>query len=361
MMRAISALVLGSLCVIAPARAARAEQEARSRPNFEFNDCHFHLTNYVQEGISVQQLLTLMGHRVGRSALFGIPLQQLWSYRQTKDVAPIYYLDTDAPLYYYSFTDAAIATAYLALNPEQRARFDPMITGFNPSDMYAADHIRRVLETFPGVFTGIGEFTLRKEFVSAKVAGEVVSLLDPAVDRILEFAADVGLVVLVHNDLSMPFPKPEQARTYFDQMKDLLRRHPRTSIIWAHLGLGRVIQPLSTRAELLQEILEDPGLQHVHFDLSWEETAKYLVKNADTTALAAKWIGAHPERFLFGTDVVAPASAAQYYAPFEVYAPLWNALPATARRKVLLENYERLFGEARSRVRAWERLHVASR
>ena len=25
-----------------------------------------------------------------------------------------------------------------------------MITGFNPADMYAADHIRRVLKTFPG-------------------------------------------------------------------------------------------------------------------------------------------------------------------------------------------------------------------
>ena len=34
-----------------------------------------------------------------------------------------------------------------------------MITGFNPADMYAAKHIERVLRTFPGVFTGIGERT----------------------------------------------------------------------------------------------------------------------------------------------------------------------------------------------------------
>jgi len=46
-----------------------------------------------------------------------------------------------------------------------------MITGFNPTDMYAADHIKRVLTTFPGVFSGIGEFTIHKEFVSSKVAG----------------------------------------------------------------------------------------------------------------------------------------------------------------------------------------------
>ena len=58
--------------------------------------------------------------------------------------------------------------AYKSLTKEQQARFDPMITGFNPADMYAADHVRRVLETFPGVFTGIGEFTIHKEFVSGK-------------------------------------------------------------------------------------------------------------------------------------------------------------------------------------------------
>ena len=70
-----------------------------------------------------------------------------------------------------------------------------MITGFNPADMYAADHIRRVLQTFPGVFSGIGEFTIHKEFVSSKVAGDAASLTDPALDRILDFAGEVGLVV----------------------------------------------------------------------------------------------------------------------------------------------------------------------
>ena len=50
-----------------------------------------------------------------------------------------------------------------------------MITGFNPADMYAVDHIRRVLALFPGVFSGIGEFTIYKEFVSSKVAGETAS------------------------------------------------------------------------------------------------------------------------------------------------------------------------------------------
>jgi hypothetical protein len=53
-------------------------------------------------------------------ALFGIPLQQEWSYRNTGDYAPTYYLQTDAPLYYYSFTDAVIAMAFRSLTKASR-------------------------------------------------------------------------------------------------------------------------------------------------------------------------------------------------------------------------------------------------
>ena len=137
----------------------------------ELNDVHFHLTNYIQQGTNIHDFLKIMGNKVGRVAIFGIPLQQQWSYRVDGDRAPTYYLNTDAPLYYYSFTDAWIAMAYKSLTKKEQARFDPMITGFNPTDMYAADHIRRVLQTFPGVFSGIGEFSVHKEFVSAKIAG----------------------------------------------------------------------------------------------------------------------------------------------------------------------------------------------
>jgi hypothetical protein len=109
---------------------------------YEVNDAHYHLTNYIQEGNTVQQQLELMGDIVGRCALFGIPLQQMWSYGNSGDDAPKYYLDSDAPLYYYSFGDAYIAMQYLSLTDEQKKRFDPMITAFNPADMYAAAHIK---------------------------------------------------------------------------------------------------------------------------------------------------------------------------------------------------------------------------
>jgi hypothetical protein len=207
----------------------------RAQTAYVTHDAHFHLTNYVQEGTDIRDFLKIMGDKVGRSTLFGIPLQQTWAYGNSGDFAPTYYLQSDAPLYYYSFTDAFIAMAYRSLTREEQARFDPMITGFNPADMYAADHIKRVLQTFPGVFSGIGEFTIHKEFVSAKVAGEIASLTNPALDRVLDFAGEVGLVVILHNDVDLPFPKPGQDPYQAVQLGQLLRRHPGSSIIWAPL------------------------------------------------------------------------------------------------------------------------------
>jgi len=333
---------------------AFSQQAAIAQSPGTFNDSHFHLTNYVQEGPSMVDLVAMMGDTIGRSTVFGIPLQQMWSYENTGDFAPTYYLQSDAPLYYYSFTDAEIAMGYRALSPEQQARLDPMITGFNPADMYAADHIRRVLRIFPGVFSGIGEFTIHKEFVSSKVAGEVASLANPALDRILDFAAEVGLIVLLHNDINMPFPKPGQEPYMLRQMKELFERHQDATIIWAHIGVGRVVRPLAEQLDIVERICTDPALGHIYMDLSWDEVAKYATATPEATRRLADTINAYPDRFLFGTDVVAPASVDAMVAVYDAYAPLWALLKPEVREKVLKGNYERLFDQARSRVRAWE-------
>jgi hypothetical protein len=334
----------------------------------EFNDAHFHLTNYIQEGIGAREFLQIMGTRVERSTLFGIPLQQQWSYANSGDFAPTYYLHSDAPLYYYSFTDAYIASVYRSLSPPEQARFDPMITGFNPADMYGVDHIRRVLQTFPGVFTGIGEFTIHKEFVSSKIGGETASLTNPALDRILDFAAESGLVALIHNDIDVPFAKEDATPAYLTQMIALLKRHPKTTIIWAHVGLGRIVHPVRVSAEaaersptqlnIVEQIVGDPALAHVSFDISWDEVAKYAVATPESIARVTAILNRYPDRFLFGTDTVAPAGAAPYFAVYDTWTPVWKGLSPEAGNKVRKGNYERIFNQARRRVREWERAHA---
>lgn len=345
--------------------------EAQVPANAEFHDSHFHLTNYIQQGISIEDYLAIMGDRVGRSTLFGIPLQQAWSYQNSGDFAPTYYLQSDAPLYYYSFTDAYIARLYEKLTPEQQARFDPMITGFNPADMYGVEHIRRVLETFPGVFSGIGEFSIHKEFVSSKIAGEVASLTNPAMDRVFDFCAETGLVAILHNDIDMPFSKPDTEPVYLTQAKDLLRRHPDATIIWAHLGLGRVVHPDRTMASagttersphfkrIFEGMIADPSLNHVYFDISWDEVAKYATETPESVQHTADVINRYPDRFLFGTDNVASKSPEAYFRIYEMYAPVWEKLTPEAKGKILKGNYERLFDAASAKVRIWEKANVA--
>jgi len=153
-------------------------------------------------------------------------------------------------------------------------------------------------------------------------------------------------------------------------MKALLKRHPKTSIIWAHTGLGRIVRPVQvsaeaaerppTHIETLLSMLADPALAHVSFDISWDEVAKYAVSSPESISRVVAMFNKYPDRFLFGTDTVAPASPGPYFAVFDMWTPVWRQLTPEASRKVRVGNYERLFDQARQRVRAWERANVTT-
>jgi predicted TIM-barrel fold metal-dependent hydrolase len=166
----------------------------------------------------------------------------------------------------------------------------------------------------------------------------------------------------------MPFAKESAEPVYLTQMKALLKRHPKATIIWAHMGLGRIVHPVRasaeaaerppTQLEIVESMLADPALSHVNFDISWDEVAKYAVASPQTVAGVAAFLNRHADRILFGTDTVAPASAGAYYAVFDMWAPVWRLLTPEASLKVRKGTYERIFNEGRRRVREWERANV---
>ena len=353
----LSPLGLAVGVVLAPASVASAQP-----PDAEvtFHDAHYHPTDYIQQETALPEFLEMMGERVARAALMGIPLQQKWDWFESGDRAPDYYLRSDAGLYYYPFVDAMVAEAVLALSPEQQARFDPMITGFNPTDMYATDHIRRVLRLYPGVFSGIGEFSIHKEVVSPKTVGHTASLRNPALDRILEFAGEVGLLTLIHNDVDVILPHEGARPTHFDPFVEVVRRHPGTMIVWAHAGIGRFVEPTPDYVSLLEEILRDEGLNHVYFDLSWDVVAEQIVMPPERLAAWATLVNGWPDRFLIGSDTVVVQDQDAYFAALDIWQPLLDELEPEASHKLRLANYERLFDAARIRVRAWEAAQTES-
>jgi len=110
---------------------------------------------------------------------------------------------------------------------------------------------------------------------------------------------------------------------------------------------------------MLDHALSDPALKHVNIDISWDEVAKYITSSPETIKATADIINRYPDRFLFGTDEVAPASQEKYLKVYNMYASLLAALTPEAREKLLKGNYRRLFDGARIRVRAWEKKHAS--
>jgi hypothetical protein len=112
---------------------------------------------------------------------------------------------------------------------------------------------------------------------------------------------------------------------------------------------------------MLESILSDPAMRNVYFDISWDEVAKYIVASPESLRITSDLINHDPERFLFGTDEVAPPNQEKYLRVYYLYEPLWRSLSPDASRKVRKDNYERLFDEARRKVRAWEKAHIAAK
>ena len=168
----------------------------------------------------------------------------------------------------------------------------------------------------------------------------------------------------------MPFAKQGTEPVYLKQMKDLLRRHAGTTIIWAHIGLGRVVHPVEAQAtadteerspayrQIVEELVNDPTLSHVYYDISWDEVAKYAIANPEVEKRVAAMFNSHPDRFLFGTDNVAPPDQATQLRVYHLWDPIWTQLTPEASLKIRKGNYERIFDAARIKVRAWEKANV---
>ena len=156
----------------------------------------------------------------------------------------------------------------------------------------------------------------------------------------------------------MPFPKPGQEPYQIAQLRELFKRHPRTTTIWAHVGVGRVVRPVKDQLVMMDRALAAPELAHVYLDISWDQLAKYVIASPEAIEATAALINRYPDRFLFGTDEVAPSDQQSYLKIYDLYAPLFAKLTPAAREKLLKGNYERLFDKARRDVRAWEQANL---
>ena len=303
---------------------------------YRYSDAHLHYVDFFQESAGMDELLKAMDvARIDQSMISGVAVAKKWHEDEPK--RPRYYAGDDAAAYWYSATDIYVAAALQQLPEQQRQRFHPFLTGFNPVDKNAATHIERMLELFPGLWQGIGEVFTRHDDLTALTSGDTPRANNEALGLIYQLAARHDMPVLIHSNITS---KRERNPLYLEEIEQPLREHPDTRFIWAHAGTSMEIHRHQTQLDFLLPTLTRmlERYSNLYIDLSWSVLQPYLLD--DKGVPRPEWVALverFPERFMLGSDVVGRfASLGEQLHGFDRFL---DALPEAVAHKVAKDNF----------------------
>ncbi len=316
-------------CLLGSAAAVHAR-------DYRYSDAHLHYVDFFQESDGMKKLLASMdAAAIDHVMISGIPVAKKWHENEPK--RPRYYAGDDAPVYWYSATDVLVAAALEELDKEQRHRFHPFLSGFNPNDKNADMHIRRVLELYPGLWQGIGEVFTRHDDVTALTEGDTPRANNEALNRVYKLAAEFDLPVMLHSNITS---KRERNPLYQDELEQALAAHPQTRFIWAHAGtsmeLHRHQEKLGFLFEVVEQMLE--SYPNLFIDLSWTMLEPYLLDSKGKPD--PEWVALverHPDRFMLGSDVVGRFDSLG--EGMRAFTPFLDALSADTAQRVARDNF----------------------
>ncbi|NQD92397.1 amidohydrolase family protein [Pseudomonas sp. CrR25] len=304
--------------------------------DYAFSDAHLHYVDFFQESAGMDELVAAMAaNQIEHVLLAGIPVAKKWHENEPK--RPRYYAGDDANAYWFSATDTLVAHAYKKLPAEQRRRFHPFLSGFNPNDKNADAHIRRLLEMDPGLWQGIGEVFTRHDDLTALIHGDVPRANNEALARVYHLAAEYDLPVLLHSSITS---KRERNPLYLQEVEEPLRNHPHVRFIWAHAGTSLEIHRHQKKLDFLlptlQRMLE--SYPNLYIDLSWSMLRPYLLDQQGRPDPAwLQLVSSYPQRFMLGSDVVGRFDNLGEY--LQGFAPFLDALPEKVARQVARDNF----------------------
>ncbi|MBR3739888.1 MAG: twin-arginine translocation signal domain-containing protein [Clostridia bacterium] len=198
---------------------------------YDLIDSHLHFTDFLEDSDGFPALCRAMdASGVSQAVIFGMPIAKQWY--ATRKTAPSYYLSNDSRCCYYSGTDFILAEELLAQPLEIKKRFFPFCCG-------------------------IGGIMSRHDDLTALTYGEAPHVNSPAFLDVFDLAAEEGLPVLVHHNITA---QSEERVLYRKELEEALAHNRNCSIIWAHIGISRRVEIqnlVAIASELLDKLSHD--------------------------------------------------------------------------------------------------------
>ncbi len=262
-------------------------------------DMHMHIVDFLQKTDGLSALLKQMdAANIDKSVIFGLPVKKKWE--SFEPHPPFYYLDDNAPCYYYGLTDEVVAEQYLALSKQDQKRFAPMICGFNPTDCLAIDHLEYIYNKYP-IWKGVGELLLRHDDLTNLTMEEVARINHKALEPIFQFCIDRQLPLMIHQNVTSV--GIHDHFEYLHELRHVLTGFPKLNLVWAHCGISRRIggkDYFKVTDALLNEF------SNLKVDIAWVVFDDVICDPDNNDLPKAEWvqlIEENPNRFMVGSDL----------------------------------------------------------
>lgn len=362
---------------------AGASVDAAKQPIRISCDGHLHPGRYDQKSQSLLRMIQMANeNRIKYFVAMRIPtnVNSLQSDRRYVDMTSCgetYYLpqslfDNDEPLSRAKVVEAKKqvelcmntevdwiqAAEYMKLTEDQKDRIDLAITGLYLGDPRAPFSLLQKIAGNEAPFSLVGEVTLAKEVVMHLLPHESQAHLKSHIKPFCTLAEIIGLTgmpISLHCDVDTSIQEdirsghPANLNGIMKLFSDTQLEE--TTIIWAHFGgISRFGSVPETHYSNLDSLLR--RFPNLMIDLSWSRVASKL-----DPAQVAELINTHPDRFIMGSDALAPHDADVLGHTYTIYnepGGLFSQLTEDALEKTLVTNYEKTIRAGREHCKKFK-------
>lgn len=330
---------------------ALAFVEKATLPEHTVIDSHFHLLDLTHRSCGTDKIIEAMdASGVEAAVLLGMPCCTKAS-AMLRDT-PVCHLNANSSMYYYSYCDQMVADAWLAMKPPTRCRFAPFMGAFDPTDVNAIDHVKRMYHKYPHMWCGVGKLLFRNNLSHTLQGREISRINHDSMMPIYRFCIKHNLPVLAHHNVDIvgATPSDDENFAYVGEVEEVLTKFPRLVLVWCHCGASRQVGNPKTQHIMIQQMLEK--YHNLYVDISWVvwEDIICFQNGGFPHKHWVDLIETHHTRFMIGSNCVGHVSCGSsghniLYPDIVKYASLLNSLTPQARQAVARGNAHRLYFE----------------